>query len=63
MLDVEHQAIAGDADVQRERAWLRTFRHEQILLDQIVDRDRALVLDIGPRAPDGPSSSVTATMR
>ena len=28
------------------------FRREQILLDQIVDRDRALMLDIGTGTPD-----------
>ena len=28
------------------------FRREQVLLDQIVDRDRALMLDIGTGPPD-----------
>src|SRR6266403_2224722 len=50
--DVEHQPVAGDADVQRERAPVGAFRREQILLDQVVDRDRALVLDIGAGTPD-----------
>ena len=31
---------------------LRALRREQVLLDQIVDRDRALMLDIGPGTPD-----------
>ena len=30
----------------------RAFRREQVLLDQIVDRDRALMLDVGPGTPD-----------
>src|SRR3954468_17495356 len=50
--DVEHQPAAGDADVQRERALARTVRREQVLLDQIIDRYRPLVLDVGPGAPD-----------
>ena len=39
-------------EVQRERPAARAFRREQILLDQIVDRDRALMLDIGTGTPD-----------
>ncbi len=44
--DVEHQPVAGDRQMQRVRAALVADRREMILLDQIVDRDRALVLDI-----------------
>ena len=40
------------ADVQREGARASAFRREQVLLDQIVDRDRALVLDVGTGTPD-----------
>ena len=36
-------------------------RREGVLLDQIVDRDRALVLQVGAAAADRASSSVTAT--
>src|SRR6202035_1691748 len=50
--DIEHQPVAGDADVQRERPLAGTFRREQVLLDQIVDRDRALMLDVGTGTPD-----------
>src|SRR4051794_35900968 len=50
--DVEHQPVAGDADVQGERPVLSAFRREQILLNQVVDRDRALMLYIGPGTPD-----------
>ena len=39
-------------EVQRERPVARAFRREQILLDQVVDRDRALMLDVGPGTPD-----------
>src|SRR5215208_418549 len=50
--DVEHQPVAGYRQVQRERAVARPFGCKQILLDQIVDRDRALMLDVGPGTPD-----------
>ena len=50
--DVEHQAIVGHAKMQRVRAAVVADRREGILLDQVVDRDRALVLDIEARAPD-----------
>ena len=50
--DVEHQPVAGDGEVQRERPLRVAFRREQVLLDQIVDRDRALMLDIGTGTPD-----------
>src|SRR3977135_2931923 len=50
--DVEHQPVAGDADVQGKWPLDRTFPREQILFDQVVDRDRALVLDVGAGTPD-----------
>src|SRR5260370_11927692 len=50
--DVEHQTVAGDAEMQREGAIISALRREQILFDQIVDRDRALMLDVGPGTPD-----------
>src|ERR1700756_3594316 len=51
--DIEHQPIAGDAEMQREgTVRLMAVRREQVLLDQIVDRDRALMLDVGPGAAD-----------
>ena len=39
--------------MQRERPGVTAFRREQVLLDKILDRDRAFVLDVGPRPPDG----------
>ena len=39
-------------EMQRERTALVADRREGVLLEQIVDRDRALVLDIGPGAAD-----------
>src|SRR5262249_6384318 len=51
--DVEHQPVAGDPDMQRERPLsVGAFRREQVLLDQVIDRDRALMLDVGPGAAD-----------
>src|SRR5258708_4557949 len=50
--DVERQPVAGDRKVQRERPRRRLFRREQILLDQIVDRDRTFMLDVGAGTPD-----------
>src|ERR1700710_1048866 len=50
--DVEHQPGSGGTDVQRERTLLRALGREQVFLDQVVDRDRALVLDVGPGTPD-----------
>src|SRR5579872_1198788 len=50
--DVEHEAIAGYADMQRKGPAIGAFRREQILFDQIVDGDRALMLDIGAGATD-----------
>src|SRR6201747_3354743 len=50
--DVERQPVAGDGQMQGERPAGRPLRREQVLLDQIVDRDRALMLDIGTGTPD-----------
>src|SRR5665647_829751 len=50
--DIEHQPVAGDADMQGERPLARAFRREQVLFDQVIDRDRALVLDVRPGTPD-----------
>src|SRR5436190_10755277 len=50
--NIEYEPVAGDADVQRERSVIDTLRREQILLDQVVDGDRAFVLDIGAGTPD-----------
>src|ERR1700712_3349248 len=50
--DVEHQPVAGDRDVQRERPLLRAIGREQVFLDQVVDRDRPLMLDVGSGTPD-----------
>ena len=38
--------------MQRERSTDGAFRREQVLFDQVVDRDRALMLDIGAGTPD-----------
>src|SRR6202040_3929054 len=38
--------IAGDGKMQREGAAVDALRREQILLDQVVDRDGALMLDV-----------------
>src|SRR5215470_6957828 len=50
--NVEHQAVASDAEVELERPARIAFRRERVLLEKIVDRDRALVLDIGAGAAD-----------
>ena len=51
-LNVEHQPIAGNRKAQRVRAVLVAERLEGVFLEQIVDRDRAFVLDIGIGAAD-----------
>src|SRR4051794_15450075 len=50
--NIEHQPVAGNADMQRERSVVRAFRREQVLFDKVVDRDRALVLDVRAGTPD-----------
>src|SRR5579883_1459508 len=50
--DIEHETIAADAERQRVRAAVVARRPEAVLLKQVVDRDRALVLHIGIGAAD-----------
>src|SRR5271169_6147791 len=50
--NIEHEPVAGNADVQRKRPIVDAFRRKQILFDQIVNRDRALMFDIGTGTPD-----------
>src|SRR6516164_7828470 len=50
--DVEHQSVAGDRQIERIRAALVATRTKRVLLEQIVDRDRALMLDVRIGAPD-----------
>src|SRR5579871_636595 len=50
--DVEHQAIARNAELQCVGALVVAGRLELVLGQQIVDGDRALVLDVAARAPD-----------
>src|SRR3954447_14895496 len=38
--------------MQGERPFIRALGREQVFLDQVVDRDRPLMLDIGPGTPD-----------
>ena len=44
--DIEHQAVAVDAQMQRVGPAVVADWREVILLEQIVDRDLALVLDV-----------------
>src|SRR3984893_5026701 len=50
--DIESEAIAGDTEMQREGTPVGALRREQVLLDQVVDRDRALMLDVGTGTAD-----------
>ena len=50
--DVEHQPVAVDAQMQRVRSAVVADRREDVLLEQIVDRDLALVLDVRIGAAD-----------
>src|SRR5262249_33527265 len=52
MTDIEHQPAAVDAQMQRERPFRIAVRRKAVLFDEIVDRDRALVLDVGVGAAD-----------
>jgi hypothetical protein len=45
--DVEGESILGDAEMQRVGSGVMPRRREHVLLQEVVDRDRALVLDIG----------------
>ena len=44
--------LSVDAEMQRVRPAVVADRRERIVLEQIVDRDRALVLDVGTGAAD-----------
>jgi hypothetical protein len=59
--DVKHQPVFLDADTQRIRALVMIDRRERVLLDQVIDRGGALMLDVGLERPIESSSSVTAT--
>ena len=50
--DVEDEAVAADADRERVGPAVMVERTKAVVLDQIVDRDRALVLDVAVRAAD-----------
>jgi hypothetical protein len=50
--DVEHEAASGDAQMQRERAAVVVLGRKGVVLEQVVDRDRTLVLDVGVGAAD-----------
>src|SRR2546426_7703126 len=50
--DVEHEARSADAQMQRKRPLVVVVRGKGIVFEQIVDRDCALVLDVGIRAPN-----------
>jgi hypothetical protein len=51
--DVEHQPVLADRKMQHVGPAVVIDRRERIVLDQVVDRDRALVLDVRAGAPDG----------
>ena len=48
-----HEPIAGDAQTQLERSAFATLGRKRIGLEQIIDRDRAFMLDVGPGTADG----------
>src|SRR5712691_5663425 len=50
--NVEDEAAAGDAQVQLEWAARAADRRERVRFQEIVNGDRALVLDIRARAAD-----------
>jgi hypothetical protein len=50
--DIEHEAVAIDAEIERIRTALVTGRAEGVLLNQVVDRDRTLMLNVGTRTAD-----------
>src|SRR5579863_6064532 len=52
LADIEHQPAAVDAEIERIRPTIVTHRAEAVLFDQIIDGDRALMLDVGARSPD-----------
>src|SRR5580658_4239581 len=52
LADVEGEAIAGDGKMQREGPAVDALRRKQVLLDQVVDRNRSFMLDIGAGTAD-----------
>src|ERR1700738_5325352 len=50
--DVEYKTVLGDAEAQRIRSGIAIDEREGIVLQEIVDRDRALVLDVLAGAAD-----------
>ena len=48
----EHEAIVGEREVERVGAAVMAFESERVLLEQVEDRDLALVLDLGIVAAD-----------
>ena len=44
--DIEHQAVAADAELQRVGSAVVADRTEFVVFDEVVDRDPALVLDV-----------------
>jgi len=51
-LDVEHQPVAGDRQRKFVRPTLVTAGMERIVFQQVVDRDRTLMFDVGVGAAD-----------
>src|SRR5690348_10266958 len=52
--DVEDEAILGNREMQRVWPTLVIDRGERIVLEEIIDRDGALMLDIRRRSSDRP---------
>src|SRR3979490_1270816 len=50
--DIEHQPVTGDAGVQGKWPRMGALAREESLLEQVLDRNRALVLDVGAGTPD-----------
>src|SRR6516164_2664272 len=50
--DVEHEARSANAQMQRKRTLVVAVRGEGIVFEQIVDRDRAFMLDVRIRTAD-----------
>src|SRR5690606_1192996 len=52
-VDRECQAVVDGADGQLVWAFVAIFERKRVLVEQVIDRDFALVLDIRVAAPDG----------
>src|SRR5215203_2818704 len=50
--DVKNQSVAGNAQMQLEGTGPAVHRRKSVVLDQVVNCDRTLMLDVGPRAAD-----------